>query len=188
MTTHKPFACTARGFTLIEMLVVLAVGAIILAGALVFASQTRTSNAARETIANMQTIVAKIRMLNGNRGNYDWLNSTILARAGGIPHGFKAMDEGNGWHTLRDQRRFQWWIEPSSADSDGLPGGFLVQPTFHSGACIEVVTGNLKTFHKIGNWSGKMVTTRAGGAAQDPTLPEIQALCRNESDLRFMTR
>lgn len=89
-----------KGFTLIEVMVVLVIGIIVIAVAAGGIGRAFASNEATTETRNINDLMANIQTLKGSDG-YDSVNMALLARVDGIPASLTNSDTGsnvlNSW-------------------------------------------------------------------------------------------
>lgn len=85
----------ARGFTLIEVMVVLVIGIIVIAVAAGGIGRAFSSNEATTETRNINDLMANIQTLKGRDG-YSSVDMALLARVDGIPTSLTNSDTGTG--------------------------------------------------------------------------------------------
>ena len=127
------------GFTLIELVVVLAI--IVLAIAAVVARQMSASQTSKVTseVSNMQAIVGKIKSTFGGRPNYTGATTAFLLAQGAFPTSM--VNGANVTHT--------WGGAVAVAAGAGNTSVDITYDAVPTSACIELVAAASRSFNEV---------------------------------------
>lgn len=119
-----------RGFTLIEIMVVLVIGIIVIAVAAGGIGRAFSSNEATTETRNINDLMANIQTLKGQNG-YSDISMELLARVDGIPTSLTNSDTG-------DEVRNSWnGVVDVSGDANSFTISYAGVP---ESACIQLAT------------------------------------------------
>lgn len=137
----------AKGFSLIELLLVLGILAVFLITAFVFYPQVRDRNQANTEVANLTSIKANINNLYAAKGgNYNGLTSPIANQARAYPSSM------NGGVFTSGATITSAWGQPvvAEASTGTAPRTFTVTYTaVPAGVCLGLVSGAAGNFQDI---------------------------------------
>lgn len=127
-----------NGFTLVEVLIVLGIASVIVAGVYITYSIVRSGNQANEEVRNMIVLRENIKKMFSMQGTYSGLNTALVAKSGFVPSNIKTdgTNLSNVWGN-------NYTISPVQIST---PGGtftnlFRVQSIVPKNACEKVVQG-----------------------------------------------
>lgn len=154
---------TAKGFSLIELLLVLGVLAILLVAAFVVYPQVRDRNQANTEVSNLTTIKAGVNNLYAAKGgNYTDLAKPIANQARVFPASMN-----NGTYTAGQAITSSWGGDVDIAANTAAQGGFAANRTFRvtyvavpNGVCLPLVSG------AAGNFTSIQIGAAAGAGAE----------------------
>lgn len=141
---------TAKGFSLIELLLVLGVLAILLVAAFVVYPQVRDRNQANAEVSNLTTIKANINNLYAARGgNYAGLSNEVAVNARVFPQNMVVGDA-----TDADAVQASWG-GTVTVDEGTTPREFTISYTnVPDGVCLGLVSGAAGNFTDIAVGTG----------------------------------
>lgn len=140
---------TAKGFSLIELLLVLGVLAILLVAAFVVYPQVRDRNQANAEVSNLTTIKANINNLYASRGgNYDGLTNEVAVNARAFPQNMVVGDA-----TAADAVQAAWGGVVAVDEGATAREFTITYNEVPQGVCLGLVSG------AAGNFSGIEVGT-----------------------------
>lgn len=164
----------AKGFSLIELLLVLGVLAILLVAAFVVYPQVRDRNQANAEVSNLTAIKANVTNLYASKGgNYKGLDNTVAVQARVYPSNMTTLaGTGSGTSTANSA----WGGDVTTVAGAGTnPRTFTVTYTaVPAGVCLGLVSG------AAGNFSDITVggTTVFSGTAPNRSFDPGQAAAR----------
>lgn len=89
-----------QGFTLIELVIVLAIAAVILFGVFILVSRAQTSRVANDEVQNFNMMIADVRTKFGPQGSFVGITPAVLIDLGIVPkHMINAATIRTGWST-----------------------------------------------------------------------------------------
>lgn len=158
----------ARGFTLIEIMVVLVIGIIVIAVAAAGIGRAFSSNEATTETRNINDLMANIQTLKGQDG-YTSVDMPLLARVDGIPPSLTNSDTGtdvrNSWN--------------GTVSVEGDENTFTISYTgVPEAACIQVAA-------KIAE-AGALRVERSGSAVTNAGDAAEQCSSGNSNELDFI--
>lgn len=178
---------TSKGFSLIELLLVLGVLAILLVAAFVVYPQVRDRNQANTEVSNLTTIKAGINNLYAAKGG----NYTDLARGVANQARVFPASMNNGTYTAAQAITSSWGGDVNVEENTAAQGSYAAHRTFRvtysavpNGVCLPLVSGAAGNFTSIqigaGAGAGTEVITNTGfdpaaaatacAAATNPTV------------------
>lgn len=158
------FNRNAKGFSLIELLLVLGVLAILLVAAFVVYPQVRDRNQANAEVANLTSIKANLNNLYAPRGgNYAGLTTEVANQARAFPASMNG-----GTYTASAPITSSWGgsvtVAATTTAVAGIPAGRAFSITYNgvpSGVCLGLVSGAATNFQSV-TVGGTEVVTSAG--------------------------
>jgi hypothetical protein len=169
---------TSKGFSLIELLLVLGVLAILLVAAFVVYPQVRDRNQANTEVSNLTTIKAGVNNLYAAKGgNYTGLTKGVANQARVFPASMN-----NGTYTTGQAITSSWGGDVDVAVNTAAQGSYAANRTFTisytavpSGVCLPLVSGAAGNFTSIrvggttgtGATAGTEVITSTGFSPTD---------------------
>ena len=75
-----------RGFSLLELAMVLVVGAIMLAGVMLYYNNVTVNQKTQDAISELAVIQEAVRSLGAGHNGYDWVTAQMVAQSGEIPN------------------------------------------------------------------------------------------------------
>lgn len=138
----------AKGFSLIELLLVLGVLAILLVAAFVVYPQVRDRNQANAEVSNLTAIKANITNLYASKGgNYAGLTNLVANRARAFPSSMNGGDFATSTPTVTSA----WGQNVTAVASSGAaPRTFEITYTnVPAGVCLGLVSGAAGNFQDI---------------------------------------
>mgnify|MGYP001288823676 CR=1 FL=1 len=75
-----------KGFSLLELAMVLVVGAIMLAGVMMYYNNVTVNQKTQDAISELAVIQEAVRSLGAGHNGYDWVTSSLVAQSGEIPN------------------------------------------------------------------------------------------------------
>lgn len=156
---------TAKGFSLIELLLVLGVLAILLVAAFVVYPQVRDRNQANAEVSNLTTIKANINNLYASRGgNYADLNNTIAVQARAFPQNMVV-----GAATASDAVQAAWGGVVTVNEGATAREFTITYNEVPAGVCLGLVSGAAGNFSQVLVGSTALIpTTGANVGKFDP--------------------
>lgn len=158
----------AKGFSLIELLLVLGVLAILLVAAFVVYPQVRDRNQANAEVSNLTAVKANITNLYASRGgNYGGLTTTIANQARAFP---SSMNGG----TFSGSTVTAAWggavavggaADPTTAVATGAREFGIRYTSVPAGVCLGLVSGAASNFNQVTVGSTPVFTDAAGTGA-----------------------
>lgn len=139
----------SKGFTLVEILLV--VGFIALASIGIYAvySKVQTSSKANEEGKNLETMRAGIKNLYGGQTNYTGLSATVVAQAKVAP--LSMINVGN---TLRNSFGGAVTITPVSVNGGTNNAFSITYANIPADVCVKLATASGASFDGVGPTSG----------------------------------
>ncbi len=171
------FGRAVRGFTLVELLIVLGIAAIILMGAIGLYDANKQATDSQAEIRNMQTLVTKARQLYNGRSDYANISTKLLVDAGGLPSSMSwdGTDLTNSWGGL------------TSVAGSATAGLFDVSYTkVPVKNCIDMGMGAVSTAQYIKIGTADALQTVAGGAGAQPSAVEVSAACGSSGSVSMV--
>ena len=169
-----------RGFSLVELLLVLGVLAILLVAAFVVFPQVRDRNQANAEVTNLTTIKANVSNLYASRGgNYTGLTNTVAINARVYPSGMISAAVGSN-----PAAAVASWGGAVTTEAATNPRRFQV--TYNGvppGVCLGLVSGAAGNYEQITVGStpvitnGTAATESSAGGRFDPAAAAGTAAC-----------
>lgn len=75
-----------KGFSLLELAMVLVVGAIMLAGVMMYYNNVTVNQKTQDSISELAVIQEAVRSLGAGHNGYDWVTASLIAKSGEIPN------------------------------------------------------------------------------------------------------
>jgi prepilin-type N-terminal cleavage/methylation domain-containing protein len=134
-----------RGFTLVELLIVIGIGAVIIAVGLTRAIEARQLNKASDELSDLQTIANETRKVYANQANFTGVTMTTLARLRVFPTN-RIQDAGTG--NVVNAFGATWAAAPVNVNStdDGIT---FTAAGYPRKVCVDLVTSAADTFARI---------------------------------------
>ena len=168
----------AKGFSLIELLLVLGVLAILLVAAFVVYPQVRDRNQANAEVANLTSIKASINNLYASRGgNYAGLTTTVANQARAFPQSMNGGTYTGATITSAWGGTVAVAEGAAVAAAGGLPAipagrSFTVTYTaVPDGVCLGLVSGAATNFARVAVGSTQVVTGPVAGGGGGAATP-----------------
>lgn len=187
----------AKGFSLIELLLVLGVLAILLVAAFVVYPQVRDRNQANAEVSNLTAIKANITNLYASRGgNYGGLNTGVANQARAFPSSMNG-----GTYTAAAAINAAWGgavlvgdaATPSSAVAAGGRQFGISYDSVPDGVCLGLVSGAASNFQQIkiggtGVFTKESTETPASEGGQfDPAAAAAACAAANNPTITFIS-
>lgn len=158
-----------KGFTLIEVMVVLVIGIIVIAVAAGGIGRAFASNEATTETRNINDLMANIQTLKGSDG-YSSVNMALLARVDGIPASLTNSDTGtdvlNSWS--------------GAVTVKGNANAFTISyAAVPEAACIQLATKTAEAGALIVHVGGTRVESAADASANCGATPNTMAFTYN---------
>jgi major structural subunit of bundle-forming pilus len=149
-----------RGFSLLELAMVLALGVLIAVGVMMFYTQANTSRNTQNAIIEVGAIQQAVRSLYGGQSTYTGLNNTILVNTKALPA--RMVSGTNG---LRNAFSGAITVEPANSGG-GTSSGFSVKfEAVPQDACTKLAAQDLgRGVYSVTVGS----TTRTAGSGTPP--------------------
>lgn len=133
-----------KGFSLLELLLVMGIIAALIVGAFVVYPKVRASNNAATESKNIALIQSSARSLYAAKGNYNGLYTTVLTKADLIP---KSMINKNGYPV----NSFGGVITVMAEAINGrVDTGFMISSSgFPPAECIKIISSVASNFYMV---------------------------------------
>lgn len=189
---------SSRGFSLVELLLVLGVISILLVAAFVVYPQVRDREQANKEIANMVAIRANLTSLYASRGgNYGGLRTDVANQAHAFPVRMNGGDYGPGASVVSSWGGVVAVGTGSGPLHRAVPAGSrkyaIRYMNVPAGVCLKLVSGVATSFDQI-NVGSVPVVTDASGSPLEASLgglfnPGLAAsACTGEANIVFTTK
>lgn len=179
----------AKGFSLIELLLVLGVLAILLVAAFVVYPQVRDRNQANAEVSNLTAIKANITNLYASRGgNYDGLTTDVANQARAFP---SSMNGGS--YTAGTTINAAWGGEVTVEEGTNNRLFEIEYTAVPDGVCLGLVSGAASNFQQveIGGTgvftSGSTETPASAGGQFDPAAAAAACAAANNQTIKFIS-
>lgn len=148
------------GATLIEIIMVVALIAIITIGALTYYNSASESSKVQETISGLTGITAVIRNQFSSQGDYNGLTEALVFRSTSVPGNMKSVVNA-------DHLRHPWSQTPNAFQLNA-PSSPYATFTFRlaelpQGACVEIASKVYKSFEGV-SVNGTTMSSTSGAA------------------------
>lgn len=160
-----------KGFTLIEVLIVLGIAAIVAAAAYFTYNSIRTTNQANEEVRNLVLIKTAIQTVYASQRDYDGVSNSIIASSGFLPSNMN-VEAGRIDNTWRNEIIiYNWGPGPNPKPSKS----FSIVTIVPKNVCEKVVQGLVAAFDYVDIDTTYMVRSWNGNEPVDAT--QILAGC-----------
>ncbi|WP_019022968.1 type 4 pilus major pilin [Thioalkalivibrio sp. ALE23] len=163
-----------RGFTLVEMLIVLAIGASVLFGVFVAVSAVQNQQASNEASENLNLFAAEIQTLFRGQSDFSDISNTVLLDAGTVPG---PMEQGGEIVTAWNDE-----VEVTSVTLTGTSGtdnAFQIEYPLPEAACTNVIQAVEGAFAEV--QVGGSIIKDANNRELD--VPTLASECSSDGDL-----
>jgi type II secretory pathway pseudopilin PulG len=160
------------GATLIEIIMVVALMAIITIGALTYYNSASQSSKVQETVTTLTALTSMIRNQFSAQGNYTGLDEVVVAAFGNVPKTMRVDDTTDLKHPWSSAANA---VKIGPMNGAGTASEFYVQlADLPTRACTDIVT---KTFKSFGVLKGTAGTAPASSAGAYATIAAAVAGC-----------
>lgn len=170
------------GATLIEIIMVVALIAIITIGALTYYNSANQSTKVQETVSGLTSLTSVIRNQFSSQGHYLGLDEQVVAAFGNVPKTMRVDDT--------DELKHSWSSDASAVKigpmtGDGANSDFYIQlADIPARACTDIVTKTYKSFSVLKGTKGTAPTSASGAYT---TIAAAVAGCGGTSETAKVT-
>lgn len=148
------------GATLIEIIMVVALIAIITIGALTYFNSASESSKVQESVSGLTGITAVIRNQFASQGDYNGLTEQVAFRSTNVPVTMKSSVNTDHLRHPWSQTAAAVTLVPAASPFDSFDIRFSELP---QGACVEITSKVYKSFERL-SVNGTAITPTTGAA------------------------